>query len=125
MTELAFESALSLVEKIRHKEISAVELLEFYLQRVEQYNPALNAIIFTQIEKARQQAEGADAALVRGENWGPLYGVPMTIKDSFDWVGSPSTWGNPKLKDNYPERDTESVELLQNAGAVIFGKTIV
>ena len=58
MTELAFESALSLAEKIRHKEISAVELLEFYLQRVEQYNPALNAIIFTQIEKARQQAEG-------------------------------------------------------------------
>jgi hypothetical protein len=70
MTELAFESALSLAEKIRHKEISAVELLEFYLQRVEQYNPALNAIIFTQIEKARQQAEGADAALARGENWG-------------------------------------------------------
>ncbi len=123
MTELAFESALSLAEKIRHKEISAVELLEFYLQRVEQYNPALNAIIFTQIEKARQQAEGADAALARGENWGPLHGVPMTIKDSFDWVGSPSTWGNPKLKDNYPERDTESVERLQNAGAVIFGKT--
>ena len=123
MTELAFESALSLAEKVRQKEISAVELLEFYLQRVEQYNPALNAIIFMQVEKARQRAQEADAALAHGENWGPLHGVPMTIKDSFDWVGSPSTWGNPVFKDNYPERDTETVERLQNAGAVIFGKT--
>ncbi|MDE0908804.1 MAG: hypothetical protein OSB18_15695, partial [SAR324 cluster bacterium] len=65
MTELAFESALSLAEKIRHKEISAVELLEFYLQRVEQYNPALNAIIFTQIEKARQQAESSTSGKIR------------------------------------------------------------
>jgi len=123
MTKLAFEPALSLARKIREKDISAVELLEFYLQRVEQHNPALNAIIFTQLEKARQRAQDADAALSRGEHWGPLHGVPMTIKDSFDWVGSPSTWGNPKFKDNYPERDTETVERLQNAGAVIFGKT--
>ena len=118
MTELAFESALSLAKKIQQKEIGAVELLEFYLQRVEQYNPALNAIIFTQTEKARQRAQDADAALARGENWGPLHGVPMTIKDSFDWVGSPSTWGNPVFKDNYPERDTEAVERLQNAGKI-------
>ena len=108
MTKLAFEPALSLARKIREKDISAVELLEFYLQRVEQHNPALNAIIFTQLEKARQRAQDADAALSRGEHWGPLHGVPMTIKDSFDWVGSPSTWGNPKFKDNYPERDTET-----------------
>ena len=54
MANLAFESAVSLASKVRDKEISAVELLEFYLQRVERHNPALNAIIFTQIEKARE-----------------------------------------------------------------------
>ena len=93
MENLAFAPALSLASKIRHKEMSTRELLECYLQRVEQYNPRLNAIIFLQGEKARQRAEAADAALARGEVWGPLHGVPMTIKECFDWVGSPSTSG--------------------------------
>jgi len=88
MEHLAFAPALSLASKIRHKDISARELLEFYLQRVEQYNPRLNAIIFRQDEKARQRADTADAALARGEVWGPLHGVPMTIKESFDWIGA-------------------------------------
>ena len=95
MENLAFAPALSLASKIRHKDISARELLEFYLQRVEHYNPRLNAIIFRQDEQARQRADAADAALACGEVWGPLHGVPMTIKESFDWIGSPSTWGNP------------------------------
>ena len=67
--------------KIQRKDISARELLEFYLQRVEHYNPRLNAIIFRQDEQARQRADAADAALARGEVWGPLHGVPMTIKE--------------------------------------------
>ncbi|HAL48434.1 MAG TPA: amidase [Dehalococcoidia bacterium] len=123
MANLAFESAVSLASKVRDKEISAVELLEFYLQRVERHNPALNAIIFTQIEKAREQAQTVDEALANGDVLGPLHGVPMTVKDCYDWVGSPSTWGNPMFKDNYPKRDALAVERLQNAGAVIFGKT--
>ena len=84
MEHLAFASALSLANKIQRKDISARELLEFYLQRVEHYNPRLNAIIFRQDEQARQRADAADAALARGEVWGPLHGVPMTIKESFD-----------------------------------------
>lgn len=125
MDNLAFESALSLAGKIHHKEISALELLEFYLQRLEKYNPKLNAVIFMQSEAARQRAKAADAALVRGEILGPLHGVPMTIKESFDWIGSPSTWGNPVYKNNYPQRDAVAVERLQAAGAVVFGKTNV
>ncbi|HTM10725.1 MAG TPA: amidase [Verrucomicrobiae bacterium] len=125
MDNLAFASALSLASKIRHKEISAVELLDFYLQRVEKYNPDLNAVILIQREKAQQRAKAADTALARGEVWGPLHGLPMTIKERFDWVGSPSTWGNPVYKDNYPKRDALAVERLESAGAVIFGKTNV
>jgi amidase len=125
MEHLAFASALALARKIRHKEISARELLEYYLQRVEHYNPKLNAIIFRQDEQARQRADAADAALARGEVWGPLHGVPMTIKESFDWIGSPSTLGNPRYQHNYPQRDAVAVERLQTAGAIVFGKTNV
>src|SRR5262249_30396980 len=125
MASLAFAPALSLASKIRLKEISALELLECYLQRVEHYNPRLNAVIFMQGEQARQRAKAADTALARGEIWGPLHGVPMTIKESFDWTGSPSTWGNPVLQRNYPQCDAVAVERLQAAGAIIFGKTNV
>jgi amidase len=125
MENLAFASALSLASKIRHKDISARELLEFYLQRVEHYNPRLNAIIFRQDEQARQRADAADAACARGEVWGPLHGVPMTIKEHFDWVGSPSTRGNPVYQHNYPQRNAVVVERLQTAGAIVFGKTNV
>ena len=97
MEHLAFASALSLANKIRRKDMSARELLEFYLQRVEHYNPRLNAIIFRQDEQARQRADAADAALACGEVWGPLHGVPMTIKESSDWVGSPSTGGTLRI----------------------------
>ena len=125
MINLAFEPALSLASSIRQKEISSLELLELYLRRVEAYNPQLNAIIFTQLDKARERAKSADGALARGEDWGPLHGVPMTIKESFDWIDSPSTWGNPVFKDNYPQTDGVAVRRLQSAGAIIFGKTNV
>jgi len=125
MENLAFAPALALASKIRHKDISARELLAVYLQRVEHYNPRLNAIIFRQDEQARRRADAADAALARGEVWGPLHGVPMTIKEHFDWVGSPSTRGNPRYQANYPPRDAMVVERLQTAGAIVFGKTNV
>ena len=125
MINLAFEPALSLASSIRQKEISSLELLELYLRRVEAYNPQLNAVIFTQLDKARKRAKAADGALAQGESWGPLHGVPMTIKESFDWIDSPSTWGNPVFKDNYPQADGVAVRRLQRAGAIIFGKTNV
>jgi amidase len=125
MEHVAFAPALALASQIRHKDISARELLALYLHRVEHYNPRLNAIIFRQDAQARQRADAADAALARGEVWGPLHGVPMTIKEHFDWVGSPSTRGNPRYQDNYPQRDAVAVERLQTAGAIVFGKTNV
>jgi amidase len=125
MTDLAFRGATELSAAIRGREIGARELLEHYLARVERHNPALNAIIALDVERARRRAEEADAALARGENWGPLHGLPMTVKESFDVVGMPTTWGLPELKDNLPAANALAVDRLLAAGAVIFGKTNV
>jgi amidase len=125
MNELAFEPALSLAARIRARTITAVELLEVYLQRVEKYNPRLNAVIHLQSDAARKRARQADQALIRGDECGPLHGVPMTIKESFDWLGSPATRGHPAYRHNYPQQDAVAVDRLQKAGAIIFGKTNV
>ena len=87
MTDIAFRSALELVVAIRNREISSRELLEHYLKRIERYNPAVNAIVTLDVERARQQAEAADVALARGESLGPLHGLPITIKDTLETAG--------------------------------------
>ncbi len=125
MDELAFSDATTLAAKIKSREISAVELLEHYLQRVERYNPEVNAVVCMQQEKARARAAEADAALAKGEDWGPLHGVSMTVKESYNIAGLPTTWGNPDNRDNIAEEDAVACQRLQNAGAVIFGKTNV
>src|SRR5689334_5710616 len=125
MTDAAFQTASQWVAEILTRRIGCLELLEFYLARVARFNPALNAIIAMRPDQAREQARAADAALARGENWGPLHGIPMTIKESFDVVGLPTTFGNTILKDNIAIHDAVMVERLTAAGAVIFGKTNV
>ena len=123
--DIAFSSAKRLASLIRRRKIGSVELLEHYLARFEKYNPQLNAIVETRIEKAREQARAADQALARSERWGPLHGVPMTVKDSFDVKGLATTWGVPTQKNNIATADALSVRRLTEAGAVIFGKTNV
>jgi len=125
MPELAFRSATTLAAMIRAKDISALELLEHYLGRVERYNTELNAIIVHDEERARVRARDADAALARGDVWGPLHGVPMTIKESYNVAGLPTTNGRPDMKDNIAETDALAVERLKAAGVVLFGKTNV
>jgi hypothetical protein len=100
MSERAFSSATELSKEIRDRRIGCLELLDFYLARAERYNPALNAIVVWQIDQARDRARAADAALERGESWGPLHGIPMTVKESFNVAGLPTTFGNPIWKDN-------------------------
>ncbi len=125
MTELAFLSAAQLLAKIKAREVSSLELLDYFWERRQKFDPKLNSIIFDQIDKARERAKAADAALAKGEDWGPLHGLPMTIKESYNWVGSPTTWGLPRLKDNFQEKNAIAVDRLEAAGAVIFGKTNV
>ena len=125
MDELHFQSAVAIARQIRERKISAVGALEHFLARVGKYNAKLNAIIWLDAERARARAKAADAALARGETWGPLHGVPMTIKESYNVVGSPTTWGDPKLKHNVTATSALAVERLEKAGAVLFGKTNV
>lgn len=125
MDKLHFKSATDLAALVRTKKIGALELLEHFLARVEKYNPRLNAIIWMDAEKARARARAADAALAKGEVWGPLHGVPMTIKESYTIAGSPTTWGLPEMKNNVTETSALAVERLEKAGVVLFGKTNV
>lgn len=123
MSEVAFQSATELTKAIRDRRIGSAELLELYIERYERLNPEINAIVATDLETARNRAKRADEALAKGENWGPLHGLPMTIKDSMEVVGMPCTWGSPPLKDFMPGRNAVAVQPLIDAGAVIFGKT--
>jgi amidase len=123
MTELHFRSATALVSALRNREVSSRELLEHFLARVEKHNPALNAVVTLDVERARARAAEADAALARGESWGPLHGLPMTIKDSFETAGVRTTSGAPLLAQHVPANDATAVARLRAAGAVIFGKT--
>jgi amidase len=125
MDALAFASATRLAADIRDRRIGCLELLDHYLARAERYNPGLNAIVAWQIDKARERARLADAALARGEAWGPLHGVPMTVKESFEVAGLPTTWGNPAWKDNIASGNAVLVERLLAAGAIVYGKTNV
>jgi len=93
MLALPFRSAKQLASLIRRRKIGCLELLDLYLQRIKLYNSTINAIIFMDVEAARKRARAADKALASGDNWGPLHGVPMTIKESVDVEGMPTTWG--------------------------------
>jgi amidase len=126
MTEsLAFSSAKKLAALIRRKKIGCVELLDLYLGRVERLNPKINAIVVIDEKRARDRARKADRSASKKDWWGPLHGVPMTVKESFDVEGLPTCWGRPDMKDNVARQHALAVHRLLGAGAVIFGKTNV
>lgn len=124
-SELTFQSARQLQQLFAQRRISCVELLEHYCNRVDTFNVPLNAIVCENRSLAFDQARAADAAFNQNTSLGPLHGIPMTLKESYDCVGFPTTWGLPELKDNYPAVDALAVQRLKRAGAIIFGKTNV
>lgn len=121
----ALRSATEMAAALRARQVSAVELLDLHLSRIDQFNPSLNAIVVQDREGARASAAAADAVLARGEVRGPLLGVPITVKEAFDVAGLPTTWGDPSLSGNIAARTAPSVQSLLNAGAVLMGKTNV
>ena len=125
MTDVTFKPAVELAQQIRDRQIGCLELLDHYLESVHQYNPQISAIVVLDADRARERARQADAALARGEVWGPLHGVPMTCKESFDVAGLPTTFGYPPWKYNIAAADALAIQRLKAAGAVIFGKTNV
>ncbi len=121
--DVTLQGAAAQARSIADGDISAVELLDAVLGRYERFNPVVNAVVVERIDAARSRAAEADAATAAGESWGPLHGVPMTIKESFCWLGTPCTSGFAERLDWRPERNDEAVQRLLDAGAVIYGKT--
>jgi amidase len=123
MDELIYASATALARAIRTKQVSALEVVDAYLARIEAVNPRLNAVVQVTAEQARAGARAADSALARGETAGPLHGVPVTIKDSLDTAGVVSSGGTTGRRAYVPDRDAAAVARLRAAGAILLGKT--
>jgi len=125
MNDITFSSATALAGAIRRKELSALEVLEAHLAHIARHNARLNAIVTLDAEGALARARAADAALARREVWGPLHGLPMTLKDSHAVAGMRTTAGYPPLADHVPPEDGAVAARLKSAGAIILGKTNV
>ena len=125
MDQILFLAASRAADMVRSKEISSRELTGLLFAGIDETNPDLNAVVALRREAALREAAAADAATARGDELGALHGVPMTIKESFNVAGSPTTWGNPAFKGYVADTDASVVQRLQGAGAVIVGKTNV
>ena len=123
MDDIIYSSAKSMARAIADKEVSAVELVEAHLSRIEAVNPALNAVVLLCADRARAEAAEADAALARGESKGALHGVPFTLKDSIDTEGVVTTGGTLGRKDFVPDADATVAARLRAAGGILLGKT--
>lgn len=122
---LDFASALSAAEAIRKKQISSTELTQRIFERIDKFNPQLNAYVYQTREEALAQAKKADEAQSHGQSLGPFHGVPFNIKESFGVAGQPDTWGVPAFKDTKAPADSEAVARLRKAGAILLGGTNV
>jgi len=123
-SEWDYSTTKQLVEALQARRISAVELAEHVIARIGALDPRLNAVVVRDFDRARDTAKAADASLARGERR-PLVGIPMTVKESYNIGGLPTTWGIPKFKDWTPREDAVTVARVKAAGAVVLGKTNV
>jgi amidase len=120
----SYATTKDLVEALQARKISAIELADHVIARIEALDPKINAVVVRDFDRARAAAKLADAALARGERR-PLLGVPITFKEAFNIAGLPTTWGYPQFKDFLPKEDALIVSRVKSAGAVILGKTNV
>lgn len=125
MTELYYRTARELRELMVSGQVSAAEVLQAHLDRIDQVNPGINAIITRSDEVAREAARRADEAVRRGENLGPLHGLPMAHKDLADTAGIRTTYGSTLFANHVPDTDELIVARMKAAGAVTVGKTNV
>lgn len=119
-----FDTVSKLIAALRARRVSATELAEQAIARIEHLDGKLNAVVVRDFERARLAAKEADAALARGDTR-PLLGLPMTVKESFNVAGLPTTWSSPKADRKPVERDAVAIQRLKAAGAIILGKTNV
>ncbi len=121
--QLWTKSATELAELINDGEVSSVEVVDAHLARIEQVNPALNAITVEMADLARDEAAKADTTRADGSVLGPLHGVPFTIKENIDQVGFATTQGVAALADAQPPRNAPTVQRMLDAGAIPIGRT--
>lgn len=124
LTINGFSTAHEMLQALEQRQISAVELLDLHLRRIERYNPPLNAIVVHCVEDARRAAQAADAARGRGEG-APLLGLPITLKESLNVRGLQTTCGMPMWTDSRSEHNAAATQRMQDAGTVLLGKTNV
>jgi amidase len=122
-TDLWRMSALDLAEVIRSRQASSLDVVEAHLRRIEDVNPAVNAITVVLGERAVDAAKAADRAVAGGGDLLPLHGVPFTIKENIDLAGTPTTWGLKALAGAYPGVDAPNVERVRVAGGIPIGRT--
>jgi amidase len=125
MMDIVFSSTTQLATAIRVGHVSATEVLQAHLEQIATHNATLNAVITLDAERAYERARAADAALARGEVWGPLHGVPFTLKDAHATAGMRTTTGFPPLANYVPQEDSPVAARLKAAGGNLMGKTNV
>ena len=121
--DMAFAPATELRRLIQSKEVSIVELVELFYQRIDSINPRLNAYLALCQDQALDQARSAQDAVQRGDSLGPLHGIPISVKDLEMTKGIPTTLGSAVFRDRTPDIDSVVVERIRQAGAIILGKT--
>ena len=121
--DLCFLPATELAAKIRARQISPVEAVEAVLARIEDLNPRLNAFCFVHADEARQLARAAEAAVLRGDDLGPLHGVPVSVKDNVAIEGKPLTYGSRLLRDNVARETSPIGARIAASGAIVVGRT--
>ncbi len=123
MSDFAYSTTIETAAAIASGEVSSRELLEAALARVERLDGPVNAVVALDAERALEAADKADLAVSQGAELGPLHGVPITIKDSFQTAGIVTTSGAPELADFVPDKDADPVARYKTAGAIVYGKT--
>lgn len=121
-TELVYQDATKLAELIRTKEVSPVEVMQAHLDRIDAANPTINAIVAIAGD-ALKAAKQAEAAVMAGNDLGPLHGVPFTAKDSFDTAGVLTQLGSPIFKGRIPDTDATGIARMKKAGGILLAKT--
>lgn len=123
MRALCWMSATQLARLVRLRQVTAAEVVQAYLERIEEVNPALNAVVQSDPDRALERARAADRAAARGEWWGPLHGVPFTVKDWLETCDLVCTAGYPARLGHVPAADATAVARMRQAGGILLGKT--
>lgn len=125
MNNLHEKSAVELLKLIETKQVSSREVTQYFIDRIETVNPKINSVVLKFYDEALKKADEADEKLAKGEKIGRLHGLPFTIKECFDYLGTPSTLGVSARKNDKPTENDAYIQTLMDEGGIVLGKTNV